>query len=56
MNNAGEKVMNNDGKARPITLFTHGRLEPGKGLDTLVKAWKELQVQQQNAGIKLIIA
>jgi len=27
----------------PVTLFTHGRLEPGKGVDTLVKVWKELK-------------
>lgn len=53
-----------DGKARPVVLFTHGRLEPGKGLDTLVKVWKEVQAQQiqntkdkvQNGGIKLLIA
>lgn len=41
--------------ARPVTLFTHGRLEPGKGLDTLIKAWKELK-QMKNEGIKLVIA
>jgi hypothetical protein len=32
---------------RPIALFSHGRLEPGKGFDTLVKVWKELQVIQK---------
>lgn len=37
---AKDKI-HNEGN-RSITLFTHGRLEPGKGLDTLVKVWKEL--------------
>ncbi|MEI6711177.1 MAG: glycosyltransferase [bacterium] len=36
----------------PVTLFTHGRLEPGKGLDKLVSAWKQLN----NTHIQLLIA
>jgi|GEM_PF-5938286 len=32
---------------RPLVLFSHGRLEPGKGFDTLVKAWKELNELEQ---------
>lgn len=40
---------------RPIVLFSHGRLEPGKGFDTIVKIWKELQATE-NKEIKLIIA
>lgn len=36
--------------ADTVTLFTHGRLEPGKGLDALVRVWKRLQ--KDASGIK----
>lgn len=36
-----------------VTLFTHGRLEPGKGLDMIVNVWKKLKTEGKNINLKV---
>ena len=35
--------MKNEKEDALITLFTHGRLEPGKGLDMLVRVFEQMK-------------
>lgn len=58
----GEEVQNEQGGmvrgTAHITLFTHGRLEAGKGLDMLTRVFDKIQsteYKEQNDGIQLII-
>ncbi len=46
---AKEGVVGSDNSkpSSPVVLFSHGRLEPGKGFDTLVKIWKELNNKEK---------
>lgn len=30
-----------------VLLFTHGRLEPGKGIETIISVWKSLEAEAQ---------
>ncbi len=37
----------------PLTLFTHGRLEPGKGIDMIIRVWERLK--KENNSIHLMM-
>jgi glycosyltransferase involved in cell wall biosynthesis len=30
-----------------VLLFTHGRLEPGKGIETVISVWKSLEADEE---------
>ncbi len=32
-----------------VLLFTHGRLEPGKGIDTIVRVWEEMKKEHASS-------
>lgn len=46
-------VVSKNPQSNIYTLFTHGRLEPGKGVDMLVRVWQELKKTRNDVGLIL---
>ncbi len=38
---------NSDNDSNRVLLFTHGRLEAGKGIETVISVWKSLEANAQ---------
>ena len=53
MKNEGRRMKVEKTDSATVTLFTHGRLEAGKGIDTLVRVFQALRHNDKNIQLML---